>query len=114
MVVVVEPLRISITGSTEIVGGGISGVKALNASEIESHKPGTTVSALHTTGFHDVVQCEDFGEIQSTDPVTVQATEKVIGINPVVVTALLDEVQELIKANSAILIRIHRAEEVRY
>jgi hypothetical protein len=69
-----------ITWSTEIVGVG-SSVEACNASEIESHKACSTAFAPHTPGFHDVVQCEDFLEIQATVPVTVQATEKV-DVNP--------------------------------
>jgi hypothetical protein len=93
--VVVSETPISITGSTEIVGGG-SGVKALDASEIESHKVGSAGLAPHT-GFHDVVQREDFVEIQATVPVTVQATERV-EVNTVVAT-LPEERHELIEAN---------------
>jgi hypothetical protein len=94
--VVVAELPFIITGSTEIVGGG-SGVKALDASEIEFHKAGFAVLAPHTTSFHDVVQREDFVEIQATVPITIQAMKKV-GVNPVV-TALPEEVVELIEAN---------------
>jgi hypothetical protein len=61
---------------------------------------------MYTTGFHDVVQREDFVEIQNTVPVTVQAKDKV-GVNPVVAAILPKEVQQLIEANSAIPIHIH-------
>ncbi len=60
---------------------------------------------MYTTGFHDVVQGEDFLEVQATIPVTVQAKENV-GVNPVV-AGLPEERQELIQANLAIPIHIH-------
>jgi hypothetical protein len=44
--VAVPELPVFIIGSTEIVGSG-SGVKALDASEIESHKAGYAVLAPH-------------------------------------------------------------------
>jgi hypothetical protein len=64
--VVEAPCCIACT--TEILGVG-SGVKELDASEIESQKACFAVFAPHTPGFHDVVQCEDFIEIQATVPI---------------------------------------------
>ena len=94
----------AIASSAEIVGV-VGAVKACDASEIESHKPRSALIAIHAPGFHDVVQRQDFIEIQATVPVAVQATEKV-GVDPVV-AALPEEIHELIEANKAIPIRIH-------
>ncbi len=102
MVVLEVPAAIAL--STEIEGAVIA-VKAFDASEIESRKAPAAVIAPHTTGFHDVVQGEDFLEVQATIPVTVQAKENV-GVNPVV-AGLPEERQELIQANLAIPIHIH-------
>ena len=72
--VAIPPLAIAI--STEIIGVA-SIVKACNTCEIESQLAHSTALAPHTPGFHDVVQCEDFPEIQAIILVTIQTTEKV-------------------------------------
>ena len=100
--VAVPPLAIAI--SIEIIGAA-SIVKACNACEIESQLALSTALAPHTPGFHDVVQCEDFPEIQATILVAIQTTEKVTICK--IVAGLQEELDELIVGDSAISICIH-------
>ena len=60
--VVVAVPSIAVAISTEIIGVA-STVKACDAREIQSHLSQSAALAQHTSGFHDVVQREDFPEI---------------------------------------------------
>ena len=65
----------------------------------------STALATHTPGFHNVVQCEDFLEIQATILVVIQTTEKVRVCK--IVANLPEELDELIIGDSVISIYIH-------
>ena len=102
VVVAIPPLSIAI--NTKIIGVA-SIVKACNACEIESQLAHSTTLAPHTSGFHDVVQCEDFLEIQATILVAIQTTEKVRVCK--IVAGLPEELDKLIIEDSVISIYIH-------
>ena len=102
--VVVPVPSVAVAINTEIIGVA-STVKACDAREIQSHLAQSAALAQHTSGFHDVVQREDFPEIQVTILVAVQTIEKVV-VCPVVAT-LPEELDEFMEAHSPIPIRIH-------
>nr|POF20942.1 hypothetical protein CFP56_57979 [Quercus suber] len=65
MVVLLPVLLCAIATNTDIEGVA-STVKACNTGEIQSNLARCAALAPHTPRFHDVVQCEDFPEIQQT------------------------------------------------
>ena len=79
MVVLLPVLLCAIATNTDIEGVA-STVKACNTREIQSNLARCAALAPHTPRFHDVVQCEDFPEIQQTVVVAVQIMVK-IGVN---------------------------------
>ena len=108
MVVLLPVPLCAIATNTDIEG--VATVKACNTREIQSNLARCAALAPHTPCFHDVVQCEDFPEIQQTVVVAVQTMVKV-GVCPIV-AVLHEKLLELLVVDSTISIQIHGIEEV--
>lgn len=98
--VIETPFTIAL--STEIISSGA--IKALNTRKIQSHQAHSAVTAPDNPGFDDIVHSENFPEIQVTITISVQF-KKEDGVY-LDVGASLEEVHELIVADTAIPVRV--------
>lgn len=69
--VAVTELPVSIAGGAQIIGIG-GAVEALDTSEIEPQEVFRAVTAGQGPGRHDVVQCENFLEVQGTVAILIE------------------------------------------
>ncbi|PON94862.1 hypothetical protein TorRG33x02_093750, partial [Trema orientale] len=109
--VVMMDVASGIAYGAKIEGRAALDIKAADAGEIEAVLLGVAAAAPDASCLEDVVECEDIPEVEAA--VMVAASDKLH--EPAVVNRVVairvEEMTELAKADSAILVNVHGLEE---
>ncbi|PON40290.1 hypothetical protein PanWU01x14_298590 [Parasponia andersonii] len=113
--VVMMDVACGIAYGAEIKGRTAVDIKAPDAGEIEAVLLCVAAAAPDASGLEDVVECEDIPEVEAAVvvAVVVAASAKLLEpatVNPVIAIRV-EEMTELVKADSAILVNVHGSEE---